>query len=117
MTLIWVTRGRRWGFRFLMDGGFSDPLPEYDKAFSWVADQPEVCRRTDDRVALRFPDPEGRRDRAGRVIPHEFVILGPEAHEIHSVEDGYRLVWPRVRDAYGHAWDAPSSAVQGGHVT
>ena len=25
MTLIWATRGRTWGFRFLRDGGFEEP--------------------------------------------------------------------------------------------
>ena len=34
MSLIWATRGRTWGFRFLRDGGFPDPLPVYDLAFS-----------------------------------------------------------------------------------
>ena len=45
MKLIWATRGRTWGFRFLRDGGFEDPLPVYDEAFSEVGDEPEVCRR------------------------------------------------------------------------
>ena len=26
MSLIWATRGRTWGFRFLLNGGFADPL-------------------------------------------------------------------------------------------
>lgn len=111
MTLIWATRGKLWGFRFLLDGGFSDPLPEYDKAFSGVGDQPDICHRAGDRIALRFSDPEGRKDRAGRVIPHEFVVFRPMVDEIQSVEDGRRLVWPLVHYAYGQVWDDPNPPI------
>jgi hypothetical protein len=60
----------------------------------------ELCRRTGDTVALRFPDPEGREDTAGRVIPHDFVISGPLAARIDSVNDGHRLIWshPDISD-------------------
>ena len=74
MSLIWVTRGRTWGFRFLRDGGFKDPLPVYEEAFSGVEDEPEVWNRVGEKVALRFPDPLERKDLAGRVIPHDFEI-------------------------------------------
>ena len=107
MNLIWATRGRTWGFRFLITGGFEDPLLEYDRAFSGVGEESEAWRRLGDRVALRFPDPLQRKDRAARVIPHEFVIFGSSADEIHSVEDGRRLAWPRVADAYARIWNLP----------
>lgn len=44
---------------------------------------------------------------AGRVIPHEFVVFGPLADGIDSVEDGLRLVWPLVADAFARVWDLP----------
>lgn len=110
MRLIWATRGRTWGFRFLLDGGFPDPLPEYDAVFSDVEDQPEVCHRVGEKLALRFPDPLGRKDAAGRVIPHEFIVYGPLADVITSVEDGLRLVWrqPQVSGEFARVWDLPS---------
>ena len=109
MSLIWATRGRTWGFRFLLDGGFDDPLPEYEDSFAEVGDEPEACRRIGEKVALRFPDPLGRKDTAGRVIPHDFVVSGPLAEEIRSIEDGFRLVWrrPEVADEYARVWNAP----------
>ena len=110
MSLIWATRGRTWGFRFLRRGGFADPLPVYDTAFGGLEDQPEVARRIPgprEMVALRFPDPLGRRDRAGRVIPHEFVVFPPLAEEVDSVEDGLQQVWPLVADAFADVWEAP----------
>ena len=106
MSLIWATRGRNWGFRFLRSGGFADPLVEYDKAFASVEESAEAFLRRGGRVAIRFSDPLGRKDRVGRTIPHEFVVNGPLAAEIESVEDGLRLIWPLVSDEYSRLWDA-----------
>lgn len=114
MSFIWATRGRTWGFRFLRNGGFPDPLPEYDKVFSGVADEPEAWNRVGDRVALRFPDPLGRKDAAGRVIPHEFAAFGPLAGQIDSVEDGLRLIWPLVAEEFARVWERPTPPSAGG---
>ena len=104
--LIWATRGRSWGFRFLLKGGLSDPLPVYERSFANLKDEPTTFHRSAGKVALRFPDPLGRRDASGRVIPHEFVVLGDLADEIESVEDGLQRVWPLVAKAYARTWDA-----------
>jgi hypothetical protein len=104
--LIWVTRGRSWGFRFLLDAGLSDPLPDYERAFADLRDAPTAWRRESGQVALRIPDPLGRKDASGRIIPHEFVIFGDLADAVDSVEDGLRTVWPLVADAYASIWEA-----------
>lgn len=111
--LIWATRGRSWGFRFLLKGGLSDPLRVYERSFAGFRDEPTTCHRSSGKVALRFPDPLRRSDTSGRVIPHEFVVFGDLANEIESVADGTRIVWPLVADAYARVWDAerpPSDA-------
>lgn len=111
MSIVWATRGRSWGFRFLRNDASGDPLPVYDAAFSGVGDEAQACRRvaaTDalpELVALRFPDPEGRRDRAGRVIPHDFVVFGPLSAEIDSVEAGRQRIWPLIADDYEQVWE------------
>lgn len=102
--LIWATRGRSWGFRFLLDAGFEDPLAEYERAFAGVSEAPTAFAFTDGQVALRFPDPDGRRDAAGRTIPHEFVVFGEFASGIDSVDAGVDQVWPLVRDAFARTW-------------
>jgi hypothetical protein len=107
MNLIWATRGRTWGFRFLRNGNYEDPLPVYDEVFAGVGDEPEVWRRVADKGALRFPDPLGRQDRAGRIIPHDFVVLGPLADEIGSVEEGRRLVWPLISQEFEQLCELP----------
>lgn len=111
--LIWATRGRSWGFRFMLDAGLSDPLPEYERAFGELRDGPTAWLRVAGRVAFRFPDPLGRRDSAGRVIPHEFIVFGDLGSAIDSVESGVREIWPVVSDTYSRFWDAehpPSDA-------
>ena len=105
VRFIWATRGRTWGFRFLRDGGFEDPLAAYESAFSELGSQPEAWRRVDRTVALRFPDPKNRRDASGRVIPHDFVLLGSWADEIDSVEQGRQLIWPLVAEEFRDAWN------------
>ncbi len=103
---IWATRGRTWGFRFLRKGGLEDPLGVYEDAFSNVGDQPEAWHRVADNVAaLRFPDPDGRRDAAGRVIPHDFVLLGRWADEINSLDEGRQRLWHEVADEFETVWD------------
>ena len=74
--------------------------------FAGDDDEPATWRRAAGTVALRFPDPLGRRDASGRVIPHEFVVFGDLADEIESVEDGLTHIWPLVAEAYARVWDA-----------
>lgn len=107
MNLIWATRGLSWGFRFLLDGGYSNPLPAYERAFAGTEGQTTLCRSVDELVALRFPDPLGRRDEAGRPIPHDIVVLPPFADDVRSVDDGQRLVWPLLADTFARVWELP----------
>lgn len=104
---IWASRGRSWGFRFLRRAGLEDPLAVYEDTFATIGDEPEAWCRVADKVALRFPDPDGRRDAAGRVIPHDFVLFGQRASGITSLEDGRQWIWPEVADEFEHIWDAP----------
>ena len=106
-NFIWATRGRNWGFRFLRRGGLKDPLSVYEDAFSKVGDQPQAWNRVDNKVALRFPDPEERQDAAGRVIPHDFVLIGPWANGFDSFEDGRLWIWREVADEFQNVWDKP----------
>lgn len=111
--LIWATRGRFWGFRFLLTAGLPDPLEEYESAVASLGDAPTAWGRIAGKVALRFPDPGGRRDASGRVIPHEFVVFGDLANDIASVEDGLQRLWPLVAETYARLWDdedPPSAA-------
>lgn len=104
--LIWLTRGRNWGFRFLLNGGLKDPLAEFELAVSDLGDESSGCAAGSRLTAVRFQDPEGRRDYAGRVIPHDFVVPHEAGLRIDSVEDALRQIWPLVADAYTAVWDS-----------
>ena len=105
-NLIWATRGYSWGTRFLLDGGLEDPLWEYESVFSGLEDNLSAFRRTSDKLAVRFPDPEGRRDSSRRVIFHEFVVLNSSESSIGSVDDAIGQLWPLVEGFYQSAWNA-----------
>ncbi len=104
--LMWATRGRSWGFRFLLDAGLPDPLETFERAFAGMGDDPTAWRRSVGQVAMRFPDPLNRRDSAGRVIPHHFVVFGPLVEGIPSLEAGLEQIWPLVEVAYARVWDS-----------
>lgn len=103
-TIIWATRGRSWGFRFLLRGGLADPLLEYEHVSAVLGDEPRTFGRVSTKSVVRFPDPESRSDTAGRVIPHQFVVAGDLASTIASVDDAVRLLWPLVKDIYADIW-------------
>jgi hypothetical protein len=109
VRLIWASRGRTWGFCFLDRGGLKDPLQVYEEMFVGLEDKAEVWRSDGGRVAVRFPDPEGRADAAGRVIPHDFIVLGPRrlVTRIGSVESGRQEIWPGVADRFESIWQGP----------
>jgi hypothetical protein len=109
IAFVWATRGRSWGFRFLRQADLRDPLPTYERAFAGFEASPEVFRRLRGAiVAVRFADPEGRCDEAGRIIPHDFVLLGRWADTIDSLEAGRNRIWPLVADEYDAWWDQPA---------
>lgn len=111
MILLWATRGRTWGFRFLpVDGAGvgADPLPLYERAFAGHEDDGEGCWRAGGLIAVRLRDPEGRADEAGRVILHEFVLDAEGADAIASTADAARQVWPLLAERYAALWDGPA---------
>lgn len=105
-SVIWATRGRLWGFRFLLSAGRRDPLPEYENAFHDAEDNPTTWQHEPGKIAFRFSDPLGRRDASGRVIPHDFVVFGDLADSMNSPDDARNTIWPLVADAYERVWDA-----------
>ncbi|MGP0223595.1 hypothetical protein [Paenarthrobacter sp. NCHU4564] len=107
LAFIWATRGKTWGFRFLRTAGQPNPLELYEKAFQGEMDAPETFQTNADTIAIRVPDPEGRRDAAGRVIPHEFVLFKPLPREVISAEEAFQLVWPEVKEDFARDWDQP----------
>lgn len=107
MSLLWATRGHTWGFRFLRDGDLADPLVEYERMFPTTRPPTPPLQRVASKVAVRLDEPDGRRDRSGRLIEHDFIVDCDLADQVHSVDDARRLLWPLVRDEYAAVWHLP----------
>ena len=106
MKMIWATRGRNWGFRFLRDGGYSDPLPTYEAAFGGRFSEDEIWLPGAVHLAVRFQDPLHRKDSSGRIISHDFVLFDPEAQLITSLADAQKKLWAEVGSEYSDMWDS-----------
>lgn len=105
-SVIWATRGRSWGFRFLRDGGLADPLTAYEAAFRGIRESEGALVPRESVVALRLVDPEGRRDAAGRPIVHDFVIPRSQAVDVQTIDSGLRMIWAPLAAEYDRVWDA-----------
>lgn len=114
MKFLWATRGREWGFRFLERGGLDDPLLEYEAAFAGLENETEVCEMVGDRLVLRFPDPLGRRDAAGRVIPHDFVVFSPDSADLRTVGEAIESIWqsPGVASRFAQIWELDARGIE-----
>lgn len=91
----------------MLKGGLTDPLATYERAFERADGERTYVGHAEGLVALRFPDPLGRCDESGRLIPHDVVILESFEPRITSVEAGRELVWPLIEPAYAEVWDQP----------
>lgn len=91
----------------MRDAGLDDPRAAYLRWFSGIENEMPVYRKNGDVVVVRFPDPQGRRDSAGRIIPHEFVVFSPTSDGITSVNAAIRDLWPEVQDTFARVWDDP----------
>lgn len=107
MTIMWATRGKNWGFRFLADGAENDPLPTYRKAFENRELEREFIRTSPEFTAARIDDLLDRTDDFGRTIPHDFVLRGQFAEGINTLEDVREIIWPLVAQQYEDIWDQP----------
>ena len=103
--IIHATRGKDYGFRFIKKGGLPDPLQAYESAFSERPDAGLFNRLDDGRIALSFMDPQGRRDHAGRVIPHEVIIPKSMSGDIKDHADAVAKVWPELEKTYRYMKD------------
>lgn len=103
--MIWATRGKSWGFRFLRDGGFRDPLPEYERAFEGHFYESQLWLPQSSYVALRFTDPLGRQDLAGRIITHDFVVYKAPSEFHEGFQSAQQAAWSLVASEYLDLWD------------
>ena len=108
---ILSTRSRDHGHTFLKKGGLPDAMYEYERAgfgHGRANEHGEFFSRygqNSEKVAARFTDPEGLKDRASRPIFHEVVVPKSMASQISSLDDVREKVWPLLKDEYRRFYD------------
>jgi len=96
-SVIHGSRGKDVGFRFIKKGGVPDPIHEYSKVFDGHTGGDKFERYGGGKIAARFLDPEGRKDAAGRTIPHEVIIPKSMSEGINNLDDVVSKIWPMLK--------------------
>lgn len=111
--IVHASRTKNKGFTFPGRGGLSDPFIEWEKAGFKSNVNVVGTRRYGERnekIAASFPDPLGRKDRAGRPINHEVMIPEEVAKNIHNLDDVPNIAWSMIKDTYNALYDADKDA-------
>lgn len=128
-NLLWSTRGKEWGFRFVHQPATS-PV-RWGEVYQGIFGSNErIPQRWHGRIVLedgavfsyvasRFYDSETKwRDAAGREIPHEMLLtVGASTVEEVSGRAWEQAVMDHVREYYRHEYSKDSSALQPFSVT
>lgn len=102
-SVVHASRGHAVGFKFLKSGGLSDAFQEYERAGFTGHESGEVFLRygvNKEKVAARFLDPQGRKDLAGRTIPHDVFVPAALAKGLNSLADVKDVIWPLLQPDY-----------------
>lgn len=101
--IILYARGKNKGFRFMQTGGTPTPLAEFGKGLQDDYDQPYgYFHKYEGKVAAVLKDPEGRKDKSGRVIPHQIIVPKNMATGIDNIDDVANKIWPKLKDVYNY---------------
>jgi hypothetical protein len=114
-TILWSTRGYDWGCRFPLQPQkynqyCEDWLENYEKMFyqSYNKDIQvnsgciEIDKNPIQYIAIKFADPEDRKDISGRPILHEVAILGNENKDLQNTTpiELRNIVWNKLSAVY-----------------
>ena len=120
-SILWSTRGYDWGFRFTIKpnkyGGYcQDWLEHYEKMFEQFGDDDnrvvngylKIENKEIPFIAVRFKDPEERKDISGRIIPHEVAVIGDSTQNLGDLNslELRNAIWILVSDTYSKIYQA-----------
>lgn len=111
--VIHATRGKHSGFGFLRRGGINNPVGELEKALGGQERSAPYFKRYGDnleKVVGVFNDPHGRKDFAGRTIPHEVILPKHLSEGVHNVDDLQAKAWPLIKNTFNALHDSAFDA-------
>lgn len=101
---ILASRGKNIGYHILDSGGVQNPVGLLDALGLTTSGSNELApgemRKMAGKIAAVLPDPEGRKDHAGRPLNHSIVIPRSMASDINSMDDVLQKVWPMLKPTY-----------------
>lgn len=105
--LIYGTRAKYHGFTLLKKGDTPDVLSIFEKGLGRDRlDVDNFFEKFDGgKIAASFLDLQGRKDFAGRVIPHMIIIPADKAQGINSIDDVKTKIWPTLEKTYQAFYD------------
>ena len=106
MNLVWATRGRSWGFRFLLDGD-TGPAPVYERP-SQAPRRVDFVRRVNAHVAPRFLIPGA--DANGRSA-HPQTGRTPLLADDGRPSRMSAFVWLLLSDTFARVWNCRATAM------
>ena len=107
IDVIHGTRGKNKGFTFLKKGGVPTFLEEYETMFGVDSSESNIFKRQGGKIGASFLDPDGKKDFAGRVIPHQIIIPKSMTQGINSLDDVKSKIWPLLKDQYESYYHTP----------
>jgi hypothetical protein len=120
-SILWSTRGYNWGFRFPLQPQkyrkyCQDWLEHYEKMFEQFGDDDnrvvngylKIDNKEIPFIAIRFKDPEERKDISGRIIPHEVAIIGDDTQSLKSLDslELKNAAWSLLSDTYSEMYQS-----------
>ena len=118
VDIAYSSRGRNRGYGFLRDGGMKGTSEEFVEAGLDRVDTTSSFKRygkNNEKVAARFPDPEGRKDFSGRPIGHDVILPKSMAKDVHSIDDVIDVAWPKIKDIFGAYYESESNTLGPGY--
>lgn len=103
VAIVHSSRGHSKGFHFLQRGGLDNPLKELERAGVGDSTPVGTFKRYGDnleKVYASFHDPLGRKDAAGRLIPHEVFLPESLAKGVNNHDEAVKKAWPLIKDTY-----------------
>lgn len=112
-SVVHFSRAKHKPLSFLLAGDLADPGVEIarsplNKWFEANVRGTFIERYGDnlEKIAAIFPDPEGRKDFAGRGISHAVILPKEVAKGVSDINDAPNVAWSLIKDNYQAVWEA-----------